>query len=521
MLVKLYGAAVHGIDALIITVEVSVSKGFEFSIVGLPDAAVKESYERVMSAIGQCALVPPHKQILVNMSPADVRKEGAAYDLPIAVGILAADGQIQCPNLGQYLIMGELGLDGSLLPIKGALPMAIKAREMGFKGIILPTANVDEAAVVNRLKVYGANNLSEVFGFLNGNLTIEPTEVDTRAEFAKAAELFDFDFSEVKGQVLVKRAFEVACAGGHNILLVGPPGSGKSMMAKRLPSILPPLTLSEALETTKIHSVAGKLPRGSHLMTSRPFRSPHHSISSVALVGGGSNYPMPGEISLAHNGILFLDELPEFSRSVLEVMRQPLEDRTINISRARYSVDYPAGFMLVASMNPCPCGYYNHPTKPCTCMPGAVNRYLSRISGPLMDRIDLQVEILPVPFDDLHSGAEGEKSADIRRRVIAARQRQTDRFAQEPGVYCNAQMGPRQMSRYARLSSECAAILRNAMTKLDLSARAYDRIIRVARTIADLEGTADISPTHLREAIGYRNLDRSSWGNFIPKSPSK
>ncbi len=521
MLVKLYGAAVHGIDALIITVEVSVSKGFEFSIVGLPDAAVKESYERVMSAIGQCALVPPHKQILVNMSPADVRKEGAAYDLPIAVGILAADGQIQCPNLGQYLIMGELGLDGSLLPIKGALPMAIKAREMGFKGIILPTANVDEAAVVNRLKVYGANNLSEVFGFLNGNLTIEPTEVDTRAEFAKAAELFDFDFSEVKGQVLVKRAFEVACAGGHNILLVGPPGSGKSMMAKRLPSILPPLTLSEALETTKIHSVAGKLPRGSHLMTSRPFRSPHHSISSVALVGGGSNYPMPGEISLAHNGILFLDELPEFSRSVLEVMRQPLEDRTINISRARYSVDYPAGFMLVASMNPCPCGYYNHPTKPCTCMPGAVNRYLSRISGPLMDRIDLQVEILPVPFDDLHSGAEGEKSADIRRRVIAARQRQTERFAQEPGVYCNAQMGPRQMSRYARLSSECAAILRNAMTKLDLSARAYDRIIRVARTIADLEGTADISPTHLREAIGYRNLDRSSWGNFIPKSPSK
>ncbi len=517
MLVKTFGAAVHGIDALIITIEVAVSKGFEFSIVGLPDAAVKESYERVMSAIGQSNMVPPHKQILVNMSPADVRKEGAAYDLPLAVGILAADGQIQCPELGKYLIMGELSLDGTLLPIKGALPMAIKAREAGFYGMIVPQANVDEAAVVNRLKVFGANSLSEVIGFLNGVTQIEPTEVDTRAEFAKAADLFDFDFSEVKGQELVKRAFEVACAGGHNILLVGPPGSGKSMMAKRLPSILPPLTLSEALETTKIHSVAGKLPRGSHLMTTRPFRAPHHTISGVALVGGGSNHPMPGEISLAHNGILFLDELPEFSRSVLEVMRQPLEDRTINISRARYSVDYPAGFMLVASMNPCPCGYYNHPTKICTCLPGAVNRYLSRISGPLMDRIDLQVEILPVPFDDLHSAAEGEKSADIRARVIAARQRQTERFAQEPGIHCNAQMGPRQMARYAQLSPECAKILREAMTKLDLSARAYDRIIRVARTIADLEGAADIAPHHLREAISYRNLDRSSWGVTIDK----
>lgn len=520
MLVKVFGAALQGIDALVVTIEVVISKGFMFSIVGLPDAAVKESYERVMSAIGQSNFVPPHKQILVNMSPADIRKEGAAYDLPIAIGILAADGQVSNEQLGRVLIMGELGLDGTLLPIKGALPIAIQARAQGFDAIIVPQANADEAAVVNRLKVYGAATLSEVIGHLNGTSLIEPTEVDTRAEFADAVDMFDFDFAEVKGQELVKRAFEVACAGGHNILLVGPPGSGKSMMAKRLPSILPPLTLSEALETTKIHSVAGKLPRGAHLMTSRPFRAPHHTISSVALVGGGSSHPMPGEISLANHGVLYLDELPEFNRSVLEVMRQPLEDRTISISRARYSVNYPAGFMLVASMNPCPCGYYNHPTKRCDCPPGAVNRYLSRISGPLMDRIDLQVEILPVPFEDLSNETPSESSREIRSRVIAARQIQTQRFASDPGIHCNAQMGPRQMAKYARLSTECSHILRDAMVKFDLSARAYDRIIRVARTIADLEGSADILSHHIREAISYRNLDRSSWGATITKGPA-
>ena len=512
MLTKLYSAAIQGIDALPVTIETEVSRGSQFTIVGLPDTTVKESYQRVTTALAQSGFSFPHRRTTINLSPADVKKEGASLDLPLALGILASNEYFTDVRFEDYMFMGELSLDGSVLPVKGALPMAVKAREMGFKRIIVPEANVTEAAVVNRVEVYGVKSLAETVQILLGQSDLKPTVINTRELFNADAGSFDYDFSEVKGQESVKRAFEVACAGGHNILMIGPPGAGKSMMAKRLPSILPPLSLSEALETTKIHSVAGKLPRGSRLMTRRPFRAPHHTISPVALVGGGTN-PMPGEISLAHNGVLFLDEFPEFSRQVLEVLRQPLEDRHISISRAKYSIDYPAGFMLVASMNPCPCGYYTHPTKRCECAPGAVTKYLNRISGPLLDRIDMQVEIQPVAFDDMASGSAGESSADIRSRVIAARNIQLQRFASEPGVHCNAQMNTRLLKTHAPLSTECLGILRRAMTRFDMSARAYDRIIRISRTIADLDGSAAITPAHISEAISYRSLDRSSWGS--------
>ena len=510
MLVKTFGSAVQGINATIITIEVNVDKGIKFFLVGLPDNAVKESHERIASALSVNGYKMPRKQIVINMAPADIRKEGSAYDLPLAIGILAGAETIKCDKLEQFVIMGELSLDGSLQPIKGVLPIAIKAREAGFKGFILPKQNAREAAVVNNLDIYGVENIKEVIQFLNDEIELEKTEVDTRAEFYKNVQLTDLDFSDVKGQESVKRALEVAAAGGHNIIMVGAPGSGKSMLSKRIPSILPPLTLHEALETTKIHSVVGGVNGNTSLIAQRPFRSPHHTISDVALVGGGT-YPQPGEISLAHNGVLFLDELPEYKRTVLEVMRQPLEDRKISISRAKFSVEYPASFMLVAAMNPCPCGYYNHPTRECVCASGMVQKYMSRISGPLLDRIDIHIEIVPVPFEKLAECKDSESSETVRNRVIAARKIQDERFINEEGIYCNAQMSSKQLRKYATPADDALQLLKNAMLRLNLSARAYDRILKVSRTIADLDNSEQILSSHLAEAINYRNLDREGW----------